>query len=112
MPRKFNTYRCAIPVAATGTTHDYTIPTDFGRSKAMTMILVTPDYTTGTPTTTTTFRDKNSRTYFADSARAENSTFIVSLGSLVVEVGDTIRLTLSAAAGGATTVYITFHLEE
>ena len=112
MPRKFEREVFSISVAAAGLTHDFTVPDSFFRSKVMQMTLITPDYTTATPTTTISFITASGVTYFTDSARAENSTIQVSLGSIVMHNGDIIRATLSGAAGDITTITVILHVEE
>jgi hypothetical protein len=102
-----------ITVAATGTTFNITVPAgSIHRARAMQMTLVTPNYTTGTPTTTISFIGSDGYTYFTDSARNENITTQVTLGSIVVQGGDTIRAVLSGVAGGIHDIIVILHLEE
>jgi len=111
MPKRCFKTEIDITVAATGTTFTATVPASFDRAKVMQMTLITPDYTTGTPTTTISFIS-GAVTYFTDSARNENTTTQVSLGSIVMETGDTISALLSAEAGGVHTIRCILHCEE
>lgn len=96
--------RTSITIAATGTTFDYTIST--GGARITRYILELPDYTTGTPTTTLSIIDVNSITVFTGAAHAENANYSIPVDIELIGYY-TLRLTLSGASGGATTVPLT-----
>jgi len=112
MPLNFLRETFIIPVAATGTVFTITVPDTTVRVRAMQMTLITPDYATGSPTTTISFMTSSGIVYFTDSARAEASTFQVALGNIVMHPGDIIRATLSGEAGAATSITLILHVEE
>jgi len=83
------------------------------RARIMSMTLITPNYTAGGGLSCTiSFIGHDGITYFTDSPRARNNTFQISIGSIVIESGDTIRATLSKNAGGIHDIMIILHLEE
>jgi hypothetical protein len=100
--------RTAVSIAATGTTFDTAIevyPYSNVGARATRYILECPDMT-GNGTTTLSIIDANGVMVYAGAAHAENANYSIPIDVELVGVY-TIRLTLSIAAGDATTAYIT-----
>lgn len=100
--------RTAVAIAAAGTTFDTAItifPYSNLGARATRYILECPNMT-GNGTTTLSIIDANGVTVYSGAAHEENANYSIPIDVELVGAY-TIRLTLSVAAGDATTAYIT-----
>lgn len=95
--------RTAVTIAASGTTFNTTFTTNGMR--ATRYILECPNMT-GNGTTTLSIINANSVTIYTGAAHAESTNYSVPIDVELVGTY-TLRLTLSIAAGDATTAYLT-----
>lgn len=97
--------RTAYTLAAAGTTFDKTLST--GGCRVTRYLLECPNMA-GNGTTTLSFIDGNSVTVWSGAAHAEEANYSIPIDLELVGTY-TVRLTLSIAAGTATTGYLTLY---